>query len=221
LKPELERGEPRPSSTEPDSVRARLLDFLSPGIVHCLGNSLFAVQGHGRMLGSHGPDVSRQREAILNGTQRAQRTLDFYRVILGERGRVRGQAGILLRHAGDILKVPLRENGLGFDLRHGARTTPVFVEAWDLYWPVAWAAASLVEQVPVGFDGSLVLDLEGQDQEGVDLRVALDSDSALLPFPVPVGELCAELTRWAGSTGVRVRPVTGGIRLRVRATVAG
>ena len=202
-----------------DAVRARLLEFVSPGIVHGLGNAVFSIQGHGRQLGAGGGDLATPRQAILGAAERAQRTLDYYRVVIGVRGWVRGQAGILLRQAADVLRVPLRENGLSLELRHTARSTPVFVDAWDLYWPVSWAAASLLEEVPVGFDGVLALDLLQQNGTGVTLRVALEPHSALLPFPVPVSLLCAELSRWAGSAGVSVEACAGGVEIRIRATV--
>lgn len=211
-------SDPDPSTQPGDGVRARLIEFVSPGILHALGNSVFSIQGHGRQLGATGGDIATPREAILGAAEKAHRTLDFYRVVLGSRGGVRGQVGILLRHAADLLRVPLREMGLALKLEHTARSTPVFVDAWDLYWPVSWAALSLAEEVPVGFDGSFVLDLVAQDVTGVEVRIALESDAPLLPFPVPVSLLCSELRRWGGAAGVSVDPAPGGVRLRLRAT---
>jgi len=112
--------------------------------------------------------------------------------------------------------VPLREQGLQLEYRHAARSTPVVVEGWDVFWPVCFAVRALLEEVPVGFDGVVAVDLAAQEADGVDLTVCLEPRSPLLPFPVKVGALCADLTRWTASAGITVRPANGGVRLRLR-----
>ena len=61
------------AQTVPDPVASRsighLLEFLAPGLVHGLGNSLFAIRGAAHVLGVADRDPIRSQRVVIEATE--------------------------------------------------------------------------------------------------------------------------------------------------------
>ncbi len=154
--------------------KPELLEFLAPGLLHGLGNALFRIQGHARLLGS---------EEILAACHSAVETVEIYRQVLDPAlPAQRTAAGPLLRDLASLLRAHLRERGIAVrwdpELEGIGRT----VRRSDLVMPVVTAAHQLTLALPTGFEGALEL----QVPRIPDLLVSLciSPTPGCLPFDV-------------------------------------
>jgi hypothetical protein len=176
-----------------EPVRPDTLAFLTPGLLHQLGNVLFTIQGNAQTLGS-AEGTGRERAAILAAADRGGQAIRLLRCLLGDPAAPPVQAGVLLGQLGELLRVPLREARQMLDLRHSARQTPVFVSPSDFCIAVAEALRALVTILPTGVHGTLVLDLCDQGPRHATVRVLFAPPAGALPFPLDLGELLARYT---------------------------
>lgn len=168
--------------------RARLLEFLAPGLLHQLRNALFAIQGQAQLLES---GATRQRGEILDGVKRAQAALHVLRYLTEEAGPM--QPGILLPRLLDVLRLPMRERGLSLSLQHTSKETPVRVDARLLADTVVSALRAIAARIPTGFRGGVHIDLCAQSPTSVEVTIELVPDRAQLPFQVDLQSVQQEL----------------------------
>ncbi|MGE3877733.1 MAG: hypothetical protein AB7I19_01640 [Planctomycetota bacterium] len=164
---------------------ALLLDFVMPGVIHSLGNSLFAVQGIAHVLGA-GRQTARQRETILEACQRAEQALDVLRHLgpLENDPPRSEQAGLLLMRMREVCRVPLRERGMRLEIAHSSKDSPRRVDVRTMTRGLIEVLRCIALEVQAGFEGELTVDLCTQEKANVALDLWLRTDPGYLPFPV-------------------------------------
>ena len=164
-----------------------LIEFVAPGLLHGLGNNLFAIRGHTQMLGGAQEQIAPAKNALLEASGKALGTLEVLRYLLGDaRPDSRPQAGILLHRICEVLVVPLRERGVRLRLERGSSEVPLAVDGTVLCQTVVELMRRLSERLPHGFEGSLIVDLASQRAQELVLTLEIESSASLLPFPVDV-----------------------------------
>ncbi len=169
-----------------------VLEFLAPGIVHSLSNSLFAASGNAQVLSGSGG--GRERSAIREAADQANHTLEVMRALIDRAcdATGTGQAGILLQRVCQVGRVPLRDYGVALLASHSSTDAPVMVNAAVLIRSVGTALLALTEQLPSGYAGELTVDLASQNETTIELRLTLQSRPSFLPFPL---DLAAAIDR--------------------------
>lgn len=161
-----------------DSI-GHLLEFLAPGIVHALGNSLFAIRGAAHVLGAAdvpNPDTGKiVADAVEDGVE----TLDALRFLTESRPATRQPALTVLRALVNVLRVPLRERGLGIRMDEASVPGTVKPDPSTVARSVCECVDAMSRDLPEGLDATLVL---GQDADGLFVRA--ESASDCLPFPL-------------------------------------
>ena len=180
---------PNPLTLPLPSLTARradgeLVSFVLPGIVHAIGNGLFAVRGHTQLLRAVGGEMNRERNSILRASARAQDALDVLRAVMGEPGLPPFQADILLKHLGEALVVPLRDRDLTGRVAISSRGTPVLVDGAALCQTLVELTRHAVEAIHDGFEGTLVYDLfrQSRTEREIGLRLSIERGPQQLPF---------------------------------------
>ena len=166
-----------------------LLQFLTPGFLHGIANVLFAVQGHGQLVGASGRDPLRERQAILEAAGRGERLVKTLRTLLDEAGGTGEQAGVLLQGLAELLRVALRERAVVLTVRHTSRETPRTVDGVRFCRALATAVRGLERQLPAGFQGEVYLDLVAQTDAVVTVEVGVREHPQFLPFPLDMAAL--------------------------------
>ncbi len=170
---------------------AALLEFVSPGILHSLGNQIFAIQGNAQVLGIKTEDIGRERRAILSASKEAQESLDILRCLTSESGEEpRQQAGLMLRRICEAGKIPLREAGLRCSFEQSSVETPMSVEPSRFARCVLEVMRCIRAELPSGFDGDLHVDLAGQQARELRLSFEVQQKPSLLPFPLNMAAVC-------------------------------
>lgn len=187
------------------SADALLLDFLSPGLVHALGNQLFAIQGSAHVLGAS-RQTGRLRETILEACLKAEHALDALRHAGPSDGDPprQEQAGLLLMRMADVCRVPLRERGVRLAVEHSSKDSPRRVDARTLCRAVAEILRCVAAEVPACFAGELHLDLCEQERARVGIQLHLRTDPGCLPFPIGLSAARARSAGVLEPLGVRV-----------------
>lgn len=172
-----------------------LLEFLCPGLVHGLGNSLFAIRGAAHVLGAPDRDPMRAQRVVVEATEQAETLLEILRHLSGvDPARPLQQPGILMQRLVRVLRIPMRDHGLAIEAAHGSHETPVAVDACSLTRALCEVAAALCRALPPAIEGRVVLDLVAQARGGARIEVALEADAACLPFPLEIRRV-ADLVR--------------------------
>lgn len=200
-----------------DDVTGRLLAFVMPGFMHGLGNSVFAVTSHARLLGGTESQIARVRGHIQRAADTAQAALEVMNFLLGDvvDRPAPKQAGLLLRALVELLKIPCRERGLGLRLAHTSVESPALVDAVTLTQLVVETACALASVVPSGYRGTLDIDLAAQRRDGVTLTLAVQQEADLLPLPLDLQRVVAEVQRRVKDGGEILRASSKQLRLRV------
>lgn len=166
------------------SAAADLIGFVAPGLLHGLGNSLFAIQGHAQMLRGTGADVSREKGAILTASEKAKHALDVIRYLLGDAASEQPpHAGILLRRLFDTMRVPMRENGLRVRFVDDEQADPPRVDGVMLCQCVVQVLRTLAPDQPDGLQRTVLIELQ-RETNAVVVGLRVEPDPACLPFPV-------------------------------------
>ncbi len=168
-----------------------LVDFAASGLLHWLGNSLFAIQGHAQMLGLDPAPRARGVQEVLKGARQAQSALDVFRWLVADRRSTQPiQIGVLLPRLCEGIRIPLRARGIGLDHLHTSNETPRHVCGVVATQAIVGVVRTLVGRLPAGYEGRLVLDLTRQTPN-VELALRLVPAGAMLPFRVAIPEIAA------------------------------
>jgi hypothetical protein len=173
--------------------------FLASGLLHQFGNLFLTIHGNALVLdGEHG---ERARAAIHGACERGGAALRVLRALLGETGAERVDARVALRQLGELLRVPVREAGHGFEPEDGS-PLPGSVPMLDLgaLVPVAVRAVrELLGAVPAGVNGVLRSSLVAQ--RGVALLLRFQPPPGVLPFPLAIDAARRQLLQHAVRLG--------------------
>ncbi len=188
----------RPVSRE--SLSAACADdfaFLAPGLLHQFGNLFLTIHGNALVLETD--HVERAKAAIHGACERGGGALRLLRALLGESGGERADVRTLLRHLGELMRVPIREAGHGFETDDAMPGVVPPVVDLGTFVPVAVRAVrELLAAVPTGVTGVLGAEL-GDGARLVVLRFR--SASGTLPFPLPTDAARRLLQGHAGRVG--------------------
>ena len=181
---------------------SKLIHFLAPGLLHGRGNNLFLIQGNAQLLGN---ETAQLRSKILSSCEEAAVSLELCRcVLVGGSGPDRGRgAGVLLGRLLELLRVSLREHGLGLSWKEEVHQANLEVNAQQLCRTTIQAIWLLVENLPDGLEGQLQVGLDCKDPGHVELCLELVQDASQLPFganlTVVVSKLQDELQAFGGA----------------------
>lgn len=171
-----------------DGTRDSLL-LLAPGLLHHLGNALFAAHGRAQLLGTG--DLQADRAAICEALDRAGAGLHVLRWTLGDESL--GAVGVwqVLSRLQEALRVSLREHGLRLELRGEAVAASGTAPAAALVRSVLATVRELLHGAPGGLHGVAVAEVTGCSPQQLELRLRLQPEPGGLPFPVDLPR-CAE-----------------------------
>ncbi len=197
--------------TRSPSVTARpvghLLEFLAPGLVHGLGNSVFAVRGGAHVLGKAGTSTARTREVVLEAAERTEHLLDVMRHLTAGGDQDKRPAGLLMRRLVDVLKVPLRDRGLRVSFHQGSHRSPVSVDAGRLTRSVCEAVLGVAQAMPTGVEALLRLDLIDEARGATTFSIDVEAQPTFLPFPLDLAPIAAQIGAAIDCDGGVVREV--------------
>ncbi|MBL9078975.1 MAG: hypothetical protein JNL08_15835 [Planctomycetes bacterium] len=190
---------------------ADALAFLTPGLLHQLGNQLFAIQGQAQLLP---PDQAAVRDRLLDTVARGADVLRVVRAMLGDAAPVRLRLAEALAPLLDLLRIAARERGHRLAWSADDTAAAATVDAHDVVAAVARAALALFDVVPPGVTGSLA-GRAVRDGSALAVELRFVPAAGALPFPLATAEA---RTRWLGSTpapalAARCRAVEGGLSL--------
>ncbi|MBX3464187.1 MAG: hypothetical protein KF830_13520 [Planctomycetes bacterium] len=184
------------------------LALLMPGLLHQLGNQLFAIQGHAQLL----PAGDATRGAMLAAAARSTEVLGLWRAVLEGRSAGRLDLERALALLGDVARVGLRERGHGLTLTLGGATGEARCEAAAVLAATAQALQGLCDLVPGGVDGEFAL-AAAAERRAVTIRIQFVPRPGSLPFPMATATLAS---RWPGAHAdgaVQGRALADGIEL--------
>lgn len=186
------------------------LAFLAPGLLHQLGNQLFALQGFAQLMAD---DAGPLRERMLAAVARSGEMLRVLRTALGDAAPVRLQLEAALEPLVDMVRVALRERGhqVQWSTTLGGRSIPV--DAGAVVAAVARGAHLLAGAVPDGMVGVFALVGDEIDDRAV-IRIRFTPAAGALPFPLTTDALAAACTNAVADAGEGTcRPIADGIEL--------
>ena len=204
---------PTAAPTDPSTLH-RLsppsLAFLAPGLLHQLGNQLFAIQGSAQLLPE---DAVTLRPRILAAVQRGNETLRVLRALLGDAMSPRLPLAQALEPLLQVARVSLRERGHRLEAP-GSPADGGMVDGAAVVAGTAHAISLLVELVPSGVAGTF--SVQGAMTAGaatVAIRFAPAAGS--LPFPLATEEvrLRLERDRAGSSKHPSCRAIVAGVEL--------
>lgn len=206
---------PVPATTLPSD--GDLMAFLAPGLVHALGNHLFAIQGSAHVL-KEGKAGLRERGTILEASNRAQQALDVLRLLAtpDEDPAPVEQPGVLLTQLAPLCAVPLRERGLRHHLDFASpRSRPRGVPARRFVRAYLGLLQRVSEGLPPFVHGTLTTKFLRQDPDAVTFEIGIEFAAHCLPFPIDLDGMVAHCNEAHAEDGVQAERVDGR-RLRVR-----
>ena len=204
-------------TTVPEQTSADLAQFVAPGLLHRLGNSLFSIQGHAQMLRGTEAEIAREKGAIQKASEKALNALQIFRYLIAEPDAAPApQAGILLHRLCDYLRIPMRERGLSIQFEHGSSETPVGVNGTTLCQVVVGMLRHLVGALPCGFEGRVTIDLVSQGPDGLTLSLRVETSPSFLPFPVHLEDVVRHASALLELHSVRVEASGDQQTLRLR-----
>ena len=172
------------SNLTTSSVAAELIEFVAPGLLHGLGNRLFAIHGHAQMLRGGGEDVDKERGAILKASDAARQTLEVFRYLLGERAAdASPHAGKILCNLLGTISMSLRDHGLRVDLEEDVGDVPVRADGVALCQCVVQVLRALAPEPADGLQRRVRVGVQASDQGTPMLVFMITPGDACLPFP--------------------------------------
>lgn len=183
----------------------RLLEFVTPGVVHRLGNSLFAVRGAAHVLGAADQNHVRSRELLLEATERAQEALDLLRFLSSDgEDQPTSTCNVVLTRLFDVLRMPLRERGLRVEWTPSPDGDLRVVSAAGATRAVCEAAVTACESLGAGQTGGLIVSTRADAEDDVVFAFEVETAKAILPFPIDFARLGPEIEARLDSDMVEV-----------------
>lgn len=191
--------------------------FALPGLVHQLGNALFAVQGHAMGLTRAGTGADQAQRGILGATERASGALAVLRCLLPDSADLPIPAHQLLTQIAELLRVPMRERGLRLELSPRDDSSKPGPDT-----PLAGAAAArrlvagvhcLVAALPTGTRGTVQVSAARGSGAAMAVDVAFVPDPGTLPFPIDYAAVGRCVDDSVGAAAVRRTVGTQGMEL--------
>lgn len=199
-----------------DSTRDSLF-LLAPGLLHYLGNALFAGLGRVQLLGA-GSDLAADRSAIHDALDRASGGLHVLRWVLGDESQGPQALWTVLQRLQETLRVSLREHGLRIELQGEAEAGTGTVPAAATTRALLAVVRELVQHASAGIRGAVIVKVVGCNAVQAELLISLVPLRGGLPFPLDLPR-CAELVQPAlarENADASVAPGDMAIRLLVR-----
>lgn len=188
---------------------------MAPGLVHQFGNLFLTVQGFGLALSPATADQA--RPALLAASERGAGSLRLLRLLLGESEGGIVALGPVAEQLAELLRVPVREAGHGFELQVAAGSGGRRVPAAAWVPPLVTAVWALVRAVPDGVRGRMRADFAADGREAT-ARLSFHADSGSLPFPLATVAAAEQVAAAAGrSWPGRCDARRDGVELRLRA----
>ncbi|MCC7396967.1 MAG: hypothetical protein IT455_07855 [Planctomycetes bacterium] len=186
--------------------------FLAPGFLHQLGNLLLTI--HGTALTIDGDNLEHSRRVMLTTNDRGSASVFLLRALLGEPVLASAAASDLVEQIAELCRVPLRERGLGFELR---RPLPADLRVDYLAFVCCCVEAVrlLAAVVPGGQGGGIEVALQARGR-AAELGVRYRPSLGALPFPVPIEEVAQRLTSRIAGLNASCRPRADGSGLELR-----
>ena len=202
--------------TAAERVGPELAQFLAPGLVHGLGNSLFAIQGHAQLIRGCESEVNRARGGILKAAENALHGLDVLRFVLGEAGeRDLTAPGSTLHRLCDYLRVPLRDRGIRVVYGDESQETPIPVDGVGLCQCVVELVRRVCQVLPSSFAGQMHIVLAAQRRDAIVVALRLETGPSLLPFPVDLVRAIRSARPLLNCHGVKAEAGSGLEQLRL------
>ncbi|MBK8976973.1 MAG: hypothetical protein IPM29_13735 [Planctomycetes bacterium] len=199
------------------------IDFLAPGLIHALGNSLFAIRGLAQLLGDGSSAATAARSAtILEACARADHALDVLRWLSpapGD-GDEPAPAGELLGSLARLATVSFRERGLRLALEDDAVQCAGLVSGGPFMQAVTALLRVLCGLLPPGVDATVRVGVRVDEAGDVAVRALVERPEAGLPFPLGLEDVAARLAAELGQVARAARVETDGpqaLNLRVPA----
>jgi hypothetical protein len=166
-----------------DEDTPELLQLLAPGLLHFLGNAVFAAQGRAHLLAPE-TDLAADRAAILEALERASGGLNVLRWVLGDESL--GPQGLwpVLQRLHDALRVSLRERGLRLELRGEAVAVGASVPAAAVTRALLAMVLELLHAAAAGVHATVVVEALASNPTQTELQVLLLPEQGSLPFPL-------------------------------------
>lgn len=195
--------------------QAQLLEFLAPGFLHGVCNSLFKIQGQAELLGRGlSEDAQEVGGSVVRNCREAAEAVEIYRLVLDPQLPSEPvSAGSLLPGLVAMLRTGLQESGvsLEWDADDVELSQPVHRAA--LVLPVVSAAYELRQAMPSGYQGSMALSAQVASEFDISIQVVPAPGS--LPFDLDLGPAIEQASIWLGTYEGRVSasPAGSGIKI--------
>ena len=197
-----------------DQDRWGLLEYIAPGFLHGMGNTLFKIQAYTQVIENPSADAEIQAgPGILAACKDAAHVLEVFRVVLDPTAQTEPvEAGRLLEDLLHMMRGRMREDGVqvvvggdGFDL-------PQAVRPRDVVLPVLVSMRCLGRALPSGMQGELAITASWQ--QGLEVDLALHPAAGCLPFEVDLqGPLLDTSASLSGGGEVHARADERGLRI--------
>ncbi len=167
----------------------KLTQFLAPGFLHGLGNSLFLIQGQAQLHESPGS------EGILQACKQASLAMDLFRALSQEEqaeAKIGWSAEVLLESLCEMLRPGLRDQGLRLAYA-GDGKGQFLQDSRAACLLVCAVLLQLQDELPTGFAGEIKVTLQAAEHGSLQIRIAINHDPSQLPFTVDLAQVARDL----------------------------
>lgn len=191
------------------------LAFFAPGLLHQFGNLWLSIDGHASLLGGPADELERTRTALLGVTREGRACLDVMRFLAGEPSTARRPLVRVLDELVAVARVPLRERQYAIVMHEAGAHGDAAVDPACVVVMTAEAIRRLVDALPPGATGTIVVGSGGDADGAPRVLVYFEATPGTLPFPLAenalpaIGELAA-----SQRSPVACEPCRGGFSLR-------
>jgi len=185
------------------------LHYLLPGILHALGNSIFAAEGHANLLEGESTDAD-SKAMIITAVREARQALDVLRCLASDDGDLTPVTDELLESLLKFLRIPLRDQGLRLQLDQGASDPGCHVSGPLFCNCLVAAVQSIATRVPEGCRLSISLRCSVEESGHVAMVLHSVNAPGFLPFPLDLASVtteiafCGAIDVSAGSESVKI-----------------
>jgi hypothetical protein len=200
----------------PDTANAKLFELMVPGLLHGMGNALFAIQARAQVMaearaqvpGEDGEDNEGDADEILPACRNASAVLDVLRLLTTAAGKEPSiPAGSALRGLLEPMRIGLRDTSVSIEVDPESFDADDAVPHRLFARAVGLAAAEICDAVPTGCRGVLQFRWMGARV----LRVAFVGAADQLPFEADITAAERNVASWFADTDGRVGCEDGGL----------